>query len=135
MNKRTNSLWLGCTLVLLCGMALFVAQLNAQPPNQESPSPSQPTAQQAQPATAQPQQQPTPSGQQAPGSQAQTQSQSAKGQVFTGSVVKAGDKYVLQDSAGKTYDIDRQDLAKQHEGKKVTIQGTLDPDGKTIHVQ
>lgn len=131
MNKRTNSLWLGCTL--FCGTALFVAQLNAQPPNQESPS--QPTAQQAQPATAQPQQGPAPSGQQAPGSQVQAQSQSAKGQVFTGSVVKAGDKYVLQDSAGKTYDIDRQDLAKQHEGKKVTIQGTLDPDGKTIHVQ
>lgn len=131
MDKRTHSLWLGCTLALLCGMALFVAQLNAQQPDQSSPS--QPTAQQAQPSTAQPQAQPEPSGQQAPDSQAQPPS--GKGQLFAGTVVKSGDKYVLQDDAGKTYEIDRQDLAKGHEGKKVTIQGTLDPDGKTIHVQ
>jgi cell division septation protein DedD len=131
MDKRTHSRWLGCTLALLCGIALFVAQLNAQQP--EQPSPSQTTAQQAQPSTAQPQAQPEPSGQQAPASQAQ--SPSGKSQVFAGTVVKTGDKYVLQDDAGKAYDIDRQDLAKAHEGKKVTIQGTLDPDGKTIHVQ
>jgi hypothetical protein len=34
-----------------------------------------------------------------------------------------------------TYDIDRQDLAKQHEGKKVRIAGVLDPNGKMIHVK
>ena len=33
------------------------------------------------------------------------------------------------------YDIDRQDLVKTHEGKRVRIQGTLDSDGKTIHVK
>lgn len=129
MNKRTRSLWLGCTLALLCGMALFVAQLNAQQPDQSSPS--QTAAQQAQPT--QPQAQPEPSGEQAPDSQAQPPS--GKSQVFAGTVVKSGDKYVLQDDAGKTYEIDRQDLMKPHEGKKVTIRGTLDPDGKTIHVQ
>lgn len=129
MNKRTRSLWLGCTLALLCGMALFVAQLNAQQPDQ--PSASQTAAQQAQPT--QPQAQPEPSGEQAPDSQAQPPS--GKSQVFAGTVVKSGDKYVLQDDAGKTYEIDRQDLMKPHEGKKVTIRGTLDPDGKTIHVQ
>jgi uncharacterized protein DUF5818 len=130
MNKRSHSLWLGCTLALLCGMALFVAQLNAQQPDQASPS--QTTAQQAQPSTAQPQAQPEPSGQQAPDSQAQPPSGKS---LFAGTVVKSGDKYVLQDDAGKTYEIDHQDLVKPHEGKKVTIRGTLDPDGKTIHVQ
>jgi len=43
---------------------------------------------------------------------------------------------MLQDSASSnTYDIDRQDLAKPHEGQKVRIAGTLDPNGKLIHVK
>ena len=50
-------------------------------------------------------------------------------------ITKSGDKYVLQDASGTTYDIDRQDLVKPHEGKRVRINGTLDPDGKTIHVK
>ena len=55
--------------------------------------------------------------------------------VFSGTIVKSGDKYMLQDSGGKSYDIDRQDLAKAHEGKQVRVKGTLDQDGKTIHVK
>jgi hypothetical protein len=50
--------------------------------------------------------------------------------------VKSGDKYVLQDTASNTtYDIDAQDQVKQFEGKKVRVHGTLDPNGKMIHVQ
>jgi uncharacterized protein YdeI (BOF family) len=56
-------------------------------------------------------------------------------QTFSGTITKAGDKYVLQDASGTSYDIDRQDLVKSHEGKKVHINGTLDSDGKTIHVK
>jgi hypothetical protein len=42
----------------------------------------------------------------------------------------------LQESASNnTYDIDRQDELKQFEGKKVRVHGTLDSDGKMIHVQ
>jgi len=55
--------------------------------------------------------------------------------MFSGTIVKAGDKLVLQDAGGTAYDIDRQDLAKKYEGKQVRINGTLDPDGKTIHVK
>jgi uncharacterized protein YdeI (BOF family) len=76
--------------------------------------------------------------QQAPDPQAQAQQQDAQqsqGQVFAGTIVKSGDKYVLQDANNTSYDIDRQDLAKDHEGQKVRIKGTLDPDGKTIHVK
>jgi hypothetical protein len=75
--------------------------------------------------------------QQAPDPQAQAQpdAQQSQGQVFAGTIVKSGDKYVLQDANNTSYDIDRQDLAKDHEGQKVRIKGTLDPDGKTIHVK
>jgi uncharacterized protein YdeI (BOF family) len=56
-------------------------------------------------------------------------------QLKAGTIMKSGDKFVLKDASGTSYDIDRQDLAKKYEGQKVRIQGTLDPDGKTIHVK
>ena len=145
MNKRTYSLWLLITLALLLGVILSGAQLNAQQPamQPDQQSPSQPTAQQpAQQTEQQPEQQteqqpgqpPAQTEQQAPDSQAQTQQTEA--QTFTGTIMKSDDKYVLKDSAsGTMYDIDRQDLVKTHEGKRVRIQGTLDSDGKTIHVK
>ena len=51
-------------------------------------------------------------------------------------ILKSGDKYVLQDSAtGTTYDIDHQDEVSKHVGRKVQVTGTLDPNGKMIHLQ
>ncbi|MGB6677913.1 MAG: DUF5818 domain-containing protein [Terriglobales bacterium] len=71
---------------------------------------------------------------QAPDSQAQSQQPGV--QVFTGTIVKSGDKYMFQDSeSNTTYDIDHQDQVKQFEGKKVRVHGTLDSNGKMIHVQ
>jgi uncharacterized protein DUF5818 len=55
--------------------------------------------------------------------------------TFWGTVVKQGDKYVLKDDSGKTYDIDRQDEVKKFEGKRVRIQGTLDPSSSKIMVK
>jgi hypothetical protein len=50
--------------------------------------------------------------------------------------VKSGDKYVLQDeSTGKTYDIDHQDEVAKHVGRRVRVNGTLDPSGNMIHIQ
>lgn len=64
------------------------------------------------------------------------QGQSQQGQTFTGTIVKSGDKYVLQeDTSGSTYDVDHQSEVKKFEGKKVRIHGTLDPNGKLIHIQ
>jgi hypothetical protein len=87
----------------------------------------------------QPAQPPDQSTQPAPDSPAQTpqaQSQSSDAQSFAGTIMKSGDRYMLQDAdSGKTYDIDRQDLARDHEGKKVHITGTLDANGKLIHVK
>ena len=115
MIKRSYSLISPVTLGLLAGFGLSSAQLNAQ---QQSD----------------PQQAPPPSQQQA-APDSQSQSQQAQVQTFAGTIVKSGDKYVLGDTSGTNYDIDRQDLVKSHEGKKVRINGSLDPDGKTIHVK
>ena len=109
---------------LLLGVSVSGIQLNAQksapPPDQQAQPPAQRQA-------------PDQSGQQAP--DAQAQSPQTEGHIFSGTIVKSGDKLVLQDTSGTTYDIDRQDLAKKYEGKQVRINGTLDPDGKTIHVK
>ena len=113
--KKRYSVLSPVALGLLAGMGLSGAQLSAQ--QQPDPQPAPPPSQQ----------------QQAP--DAQGQSQQTQVQTFAGTIMKSGDKYVLQDTSGTNYDIDRQDLVKSHEGKKVRINGTLDPDGKTIHVK
>jgi uncharacterized protein YdeI (BOF family) len=129
MNKPTRSRWLGLVLILSLSACLTSA-LNAQQPAQPGQqSPSQAPGQQSQP----PAQAPDQSRQQAPDSQAQ--SQQPQGQIFAGTVMKSGNKFVLQDASGTAYDVDRQDLLKKYEGQKVRINGTLDPDGKTIHVK
>ena len=135
MNRKRQTHWVRFlpVLVLVSGMVLLSAQLYGQ----AAPSSQQqyPTQRSGQEAGQQQQRGQTPdqSGQ-APDSQAQ--SQQAGVQVFTGTVVKSGDKYVLQDSASNaTYDIDAQDQVKPFEGKKVRVHGTLDPNGKMIHVQ
>jgi uncharacterized protein YdeI (BOF family) len=71
--------------------------------------------------------------QQTPGAQP-PQSQSV--QTFMGTIVKSGDKYVLQDeSSGKTYDIDHQRDVSKHVNRRVRVDGTLDPSGNMIHIQ
>lgn len=132
MNKPTQSLWLRSTLALALGVGLSGIQLKAQEP---APQPDQPAPSQQAPSepTAQ---QPAPPAQTAPRQQApDVQSQKADGQVFSGTVVKSSDKFMLQSADGITYDVDQQDLLKKYEGKQVRINGTLDPDGKTIHVK
>jgi uncharacterized protein YdeI (BOF family) len=114
MSNRSYSVISPVTLGLLAGLGLSGVQLNAQ---QSDPQPAPPPSQQ----------------QTAP--DAQSQSQQTQAQTFAGTIVKSGDKFVLQDTSGTNYDVDRQDLVKSHEGKKVRINGTLDPDGKTIHVK
>lgn len=133
MTKSTRFLLTLGTLTL----ALSVAPLFAQQPDQNSatsptaqtPSSSSAQSGQSQPGQAQP-------GQTQPGQAPSDQAAPAGStQSFSGRVTKSGDKYVLQDASGKSYDVDRQEELKKYEGKQVRIQGTLDPDGKTIHVK
>jgi hypothetical protein len=133
MKKRFQSIWSLGALALLLTVGI---SLSAQQSTQTT-QPTDPTAQQpaAAPQQAQPNQTPDNSGQQTPDSSAQT-AKSTDNQVFTGTIMKSGDKYVLQDAAsGNTYDIDHQEQLKDFEGKKVRVHGTLDANGKMIHVQ
>lgn len=96
------------------------AQTN-QPPDTQAPPPTP-----SQPSTAQPQSSPTDSSADATGNNKE----------YVGTIVKQGDKYMFQETGtGTTYDIDHQSEVSKFEGKKVRVHGTMDPDGKTIHVQ
>ncbi len=119
-----TKLWSLGTLaaLLMVGVSLYAQQ------SAPSTTPNDPAAQ--------PSQTPDQSGQSAPDSQAQPTTSTSDSQTFTGTIVKSGDKYMLQDAAsGKSYDIDHQDQVKEFEGKKVRVHGTLDANGKMIHLQ
>jgi len=135
MNKPTRFLMSLASSALLCGLVVSGSMLNAQQTPDQQTSPSAPSAQQPQqqpPAQAPDQSAPAQPSQTAPEAQAQTQE--SGGQVFAGTVVKAGDKYVLQMADGTAYNLDHQDLVKKYEGKQVRVKGSLDQDGKTIHI-
>ncbi len=150
MKNRFQSFSFVLTLGALLGVMAWGSSLLAQEPapqtqqpvpESQQPSQQQPPAAQTPDSSAQqtPQQPPdqSPSGQAGQQrSDSQAQSDSASGQTFTGTIVKQGDKYMLQDAAsGTTYDIDHQDEVKKFEGKKVKVRGTLDSTGKKILVQ
>ncbi len=150
MKNRFQSFSFVLTLGALLGVMTWGSSLLAQEPAPQTQQPmpeSQQSPQQQPPAAQAPdssaQQTPQQPSDQAPSGQAgqqrsdsQAQSDSASGQTFTGTIVKQGDKYMLQDAAsGTTYDIDHQDEVKKFEGKKVKVRGTLDSTGKKILVQ
>ena len=128
MRKHTGIFCVLAALALVLEVGSLSSRVNAQqnPAGSQAQQPSQPSQQPSQPPS-----QTSPS-QQAPSTES---GQAAGAQTFTGTIVKSGDKYVLEDTAtGKTYDIDHQDIVGQHVGRKVRVTGTLDPDGKTIHI-
>ena len=149
VKKQLHSVSYLATLAVLFGIISWGGLLHAQqtspdsqpqtqqPPTQPSPDAQPPASRQSpdQPSQQTPDQSTPSQGTGQQGSQAQPTDQ-AGGQTFTGTVVKQGDKYVLQDAAtGTTYDIDHQDEVKKFDGKKVRVRGTLDASGKMIHVQ
>ncbi|SRR5579862_7495815 len=148
MKKHLRSMWTIGTFATLMtvGISLNAQQSTPTPPStstdpsaapQSQPTqPTDPTAQQpSTPTQAQPSQTPDQGGQAAPNTPSQPSATATDSQTFSGTIVKTGDKYVLQDAAsGKSYDIDHQDQVKQYEGKKVRVHGTLDASGK-IHLQ
>lgn len=157
--KKLQSLSFLATLAIGIGMISWGSALHAQT------TPSSPTDQQAPQAAPQtvpdttPSQPPTPEmppqSQQAPSAQAPDASQTpdastpqsgakstapsdataVDSQTFSGTVSKQGDKYVLKDDSGNTYDIDHQTDVAKFDGKRVRVQGTLDPTGKKIMVK
>src|ERR1700689_186006 len=54
--------------------------------------------------------------------------------TLMGTIVKDGTRYVLKVSSNSAYQLDDQDAVKQFEGKQVRIAGSLDADGKVLHI-
>jgi Protein of unknown function (DUF5818) len=56
--------------------------------------------------------------------------------MFSGTILKNGQNYILSDSANKiSYTLDDAQKASQYEGKKVKVTGTVDTATNTIHVE
>ena len=130
MKTPIQSLSFLATLVIALGMIATGGTLHAQ--NSPSNSPDR----QAQQPSQTPDQ--TPDSNRTPDTPPQSGAANGAGsdtQVFSGTVVKAGDKYVLKEDSGHTYDIDHQDEVKKFEGKRVRVQGTLDAANNKIMVK
>jgi hypothetical protein len=69
------------------------------------------------------------------GSQDNAQQQPSTARSFTGTIMKAGDVFVLKTSDNMTYQLDDQARAKEYEGKQVQVTGSLDTSNNTIKVQ
>jgi hypothetical protein len=101
-----------------------------QTPTTPEPTPETPPVDR--PTSAQPSQpgEPTRSQGQSPGEQAQPAAQ-----TFTGTISKEADSYVLKVSDTSSYKLDDQDQAKQYEGQRVRVIGSLDMGSNLIKVQ
>jgi len=149
VKTRTQCLSLLAILAVALGMVSWSSTLHAQTttpststeqqpmPQQQASPDNTPTDQTQQPSAQAPEV--PPATQQPPTAKAPDQAQSSDSdsstpaaaglQVFTGTVVKSGDKYVLKDDSGQTYNIDHQDEVAKFEGKHIRVHGTLDEKG------
>ncbi len=138
MKKHIHSMLSLTVLVLILGSRVSLsARQPVQPPPGQPPrtQPSQSQPAQEQQASRPGQAEPDAGSAASQPPDTKAQSGQGAGQTFTGTITKMDDKYVLKDADGRTYDIDNQEAAKKFEGKIVNIHGTLDPNGKMIHVQ
>jgi len=108
--------------------------LQQSPSQAPTPEPRPETAPQQPTPSTQPEQKPTqpPSAPQSPD---QDQHAQPAAQTFTGSISKEGDTYVLKVSDTSSYKLDDQDQAKQYEGQRVRVFGTLESSRNLIRVQ
>ena len=100
------------------------AQPSAQQPSSDTQNAQQPTADQQGSSSTQPS---------SPSQDSSSSMQTSQSSAFTGTVVKAGGKYVLKTS-DMNYQLDDQQKAKQFVGQQVKVSGSLDTNTSTIHV-
>jgi hypothetical protein len=81
-----------------------------------NPTPSQPGTEHASPSTP------------------ESQDKSPTAQIFTGTISKEADSYVLKVSDSTSYKLDSQNQVQPFEGKRVQVTGTLDSSINLIHV-
>jgi hypothetical protein len=119
-------------LAMALSAVSFAQQDQSAQPGAQQPSSDMQNAQPSssgQSSTDQQGAQPSPS---AP-SQDSPASMQTQGSSFTGTVVKAGGKYVLK-TTDMAYQLDDQQKAKQFVGQQVKVSGSLDSNTSTIHV-
>ncbi len=99
------------------------AQPSTQPSTSDTQNTQQPTADQqgTQPQTSSPDQ------------DSSNSMQASQPSSFSGTVVRAGGKYVLKTS-DMSYQLDDQQKAKKYVGQQVKVSGSLDSNTSTIHV-
>ena len=114
------------------GSSLILWSEMQRPEPVPQPLPARPAPLPDPPAECHPDSQPPPS--QPANAQPQPQ-QPSDARTIIGTIVKDADKYVLRTSDKTTYQLDDQDKAKQYEGKKVKITGTLEVNGNTLHIE
>lgn len=100
-------------------------------------SPSSPAPTQSSPSQDTTQSTPSQDTTQAPSNQSpSTQDSTTPSQnqsAMTGTVVKAGGKYVLKTDT-MTYQLDDQDMAQKYEGREVKVNGSVDSATSIVHV-
>jgi hypothetical protein len=121
-------------IMVMATMALAMALSAvsfAQQDQTAQPSSQQPTSDMQNGQQTSPEQQGTrPSS---PSQDSSSSMQNTQGTAFTGTVVKAGGKYVLKTS-DMNYQLDDQEKAKQFVGQQVKVNGTLDSNTSMIHI-
>src|SRR5437763_15184338 len=134
MMKKTLTVVAILALVATMLPAAFAQTSDQTSPSSSAPAASSPAASPSDsPAQTSPAQTSPSTSDQSGAAQGSAPGSSQAAESYTGTVVKSGDKYVLQTDTG-TYQIDDQDKAKQFEGKQVKVSGNLDKATSTLHV-
>ena len=129
MKKQFLSFLSLSTVALLLGAGAAGAQ------TQDPPRPGQPPSTQDPQNQQQPNTPPDATPRQGDGTtDSANQTPVGSSQTFTGTINKSGDKFVLQETSGTTYDLDNQSAVKDFEGKKVKLHGVLDSKTNMIHI-
>lgn len=71
---------------------------------------------------------------QEPQQQQPQQKDPAKSTIFTGTIARDGEQFVLRDSSGGIFKLDNAEQAQSFVGKAVKVTGRLDEEAKLIHV-
>jgi uncharacterized protein YdeI (BOF family) len=127
MKKLITAMATMALAMALSAVGFAQQDQSAQPSTQPSASDTQNTQQ---PTADQQGTQPQPSS---PDQDSSSSMQANQTSSFSGTVVKAGGKYVLKTS-DMSYQLDDQQKAKKYVGQQVKVSGTLDNNTSTIHV-
>jgi hypothetical protein len=124
--KKLITVMATMALAMALSAVSFAQQDQSAQPNSQQPTSDMQNGQQTSPE----QQGTRPSS---PSQDSSSSMQNTQGTAFTGTVVKAGGKYVLK-TTDMNYQLDDQEKAKQFVGQQVKVNGTLDSNTSMIHI-